>query len=242
MKRHWTAALFLLTCAAPLLGCSNQKATALEERTARDQVQIAALQQENELLRNNLGEARVEIQTLQAELQKKEEVIKQFSQALDDLRMGDQQQPITTEPETVPQTQPGSETPKKKVALSDDFAADYEKALELFKKREYQQAADLFTSLLESERSHRLADNCQYWLGECYYGMKKYEIALAEFQKVAAFAKANKADDAQFKIALCFLQMKKYPAAREELNRLIANYPESEYVSRARAELEKIPE
>jgi TolA-binding protein len=233
MKRHWTAALCLFTCAAPLLGCSNQKATALEERSAREQAQIAALQQENEFLRNSLGEARVENQALQAELQKKEEVIKQFSQALEELQKREQPEPTPSEPEA---------TPQKRTTLSDDYAADYEKALELFKKREYNQAADLFSSLLASDRSHSLADNCQYWLGECYYGMKKYEIALAEFQKVAAFSKANKADDAQFKIALCFLQLKKYPAAREELNRLIANYPESEYVTRARAELEKIPE
>ncbi len=242
MKRHWTAALFLFSCAAPLLGCSNQKATALEERSVRDQAQIAALQQENEFLRNSLGEARVENQTLQAELQKKDEVIRQFSQALEELQKRDQEKPASSENESEPQNNRMAETPKQKATLSDDYAADYEKALELFKKREYNQAADLFSSLLESDRSHSLADNCQYWLGECYYGMKKYEIALAEFQKVAAFSKANKADDAQFKIALCFLQLKKYPTAREELNRLIANYPESEYVTRARAELEKIPE
>jgi len=122
-----------------------------------------------------------------------------------------------------------------------DFQRGYEQALAVFKEKKYTESAQSFAALLEGNRNHRLSGNCQYWIGECLYAQSKFSDALAEFQKVFVYPNNFKADAAQFKIALCYLQMSKNEEARAEFNRLIAAYPGSEFVSRAQAQLEKLP-
>mgnify|MGYP001430492795 FL=1 len=78
-----------------------------------------------------------------------------------------------------------------------------------------------------------LADNAQYWLGECEYARRDFQAALAAFQKVFLFAKTEKEDDAQLKLGLCYLQLGDRDSAMIEFKRLVVDYPESEYVVRA---------
>ena len=92
----------------------------------------------------------------------------------------------------------------------------------------------IFKELLDEDIRNPLADNCQYWIGECYYGLKDYRKALFEFEKVLTFGQSNKDDDSQLKIGLCYVQLNEFGKAREELNRLLINYPDSEYNNRAR--------
>lgn len=140
------------------------------------------------------------------------------------------QEPVPPPPEDLPV-----------ISRSADFQRGYEQALALFNEKKYAPSAQSFTALLESNRNHRLSGNCQYWIGECHYAQGQYENALAEFQKVFAYPNCFKADAAQFKIALCYLQLTHNNEAREEFNRLISAYPNSEYVARARAHLDKLP-
>jgi len=127
------------------------------------------------------------------------------------------------------------------ISPSADFQRSYEQALALFNAKKYTESAQSFAALLESNRNHRLSGNCQYWIGECLYAQSQYQNALAEFQKVFAYSNCFKADAAQFKIALCYLQLTHNNEAREEFSRLISAYPNSEYVARARAHLDKLP-
>ena len=49
-----------------------------------------------------------------------------------------------------------------------------------------------------------LADNAQYWIGECDFALKDYASALEAFHKVFQYSKTEKDDDAQFKLGLCY--------------------------------------
>jgi TolA-binding protein len=139
-------------------------------------------------------------------------------------------EPVVSAPDDLPVVSPAA-----------DFQRAYEQALALFKEKKYTQSAESFAELLQRDRSHRLSSNCQYWIGECLYAQGQFESALAEFQKVFAYPASLKADVAQFKIALCYMQMNKNDEAREEFNRLIAAFPNSDYVARARTHLDKLP-
>ena len=139
-------------------------------------------------------------------------------------------EPVPPPPEDLPVVSPSA-----------DFQRGYEQALVLFNEKKYTESAQDFAALLEGNRNHRLSGNCQYWIGECLYAQGQYDNALAEFQKVFAYSNCFKADAAQFKIALCYLQLTHNNEAREEFNRLISAYPNSEYVARARAHLDKLP-
>lgn len=114
-----------------------------------------------------------------------------------------------------------------------EFKVKYQDALALFKARNYQGALTAFSELMKSDPLNSLSDNCQYWIGECYYAILNYNQAIAEFEKVFSFANSNKNDDAQLKLGLCYMRLGDKAQARAEFDRLLSVYPDSEYRSAA---------
>ncbi len=110
------------------------------------------------------------------------------------------------------------------------YETEYQSALQAFNSSRYDDALTLFQKLVNSNPNSELADNSQYWIGECYYGLKDYERALLEFEKVFTYPNNNKMDAAQIKLGICYLKLKNPKKAEEEFNRLIQLYPESEYI------------
>jgi len=115
----------------------------------------------------------------------------------------------------------------------EEYESRYEEARSEFESRNYKSAITLFESLMSASTSHSLSDNAQYWIGECHYALGQYDAAIIDFEKVFTFPKSNKLDDAQYKLGLCYIRKGDTAKAREELNRLISNFPKSEYISRA---------
>ena len=122
---------------------------------------------------------------------------------------------------------------------SGDYEQTYQQARQAFEARDYQTALSLFQSLLAKNANHSLADNAQYWIGECHYALRQYDAAILDFQKVFTFPNSNKAPDAQFKLVLCFLKKGDLEKAREEYERLKTEFPNSPYVARATKILSK---
>ena len=60
-----------------------------------------------------------------------------------------------------------------------EFGSRYETALREFKSRNYIQAVDIFNEVILRDPDNSLADNCQYWICESYYGLTKYNQAIA---------------------------------------------------------------
>lgn len=110
----------------------------------------------------------------------------------------------------------------------------------MFNDRNYQNAIEAFESLLASQANHSLADNAQFWIGECHYALGQYKKALIDFEKVFTFPKSNKNDSAQFKLGLCYLRLGDKSKAREEFQRLVDVYPKSEYLKRAQSHLQEL--
>jgi len=193
-----------------LLGISaSEKAeseTGVEDAaTTNDAGEIPAEQDNDAVLKMEQ-----EIATLRAELDRKDQKIRE----------------LETQPET-----------KKKVKtayVAGDFKEDYNYALAEYNNRNYKDAISIFESLLSRDSNNSLSDNCQYWIGEAYYGLKNFNQAIVEFTKVFSFNNSNKADAAQLKLGLCYVRLGETVKAREEFQRLITDYPDSEFVARAR--------
>lgn len=117
--------------------------------------------------------------------------------------------------------------------ISGDFEESYNTALEMFQNHQYQQAIDGFFRLLLQNLRHPLADNCQYWIGECRYAQGKYYQAVVEFNKVFVYDAPDKQDDAQLMLGLTFMKMGELNSARSELDWLVSCYSSSEYVNTA---------
>ncbi len=114
---------------------------------------------------------------------------------------------------------------------SSPFMAEYKSARSYFERFEYQNAIQEFKDLLSRYPNHKMADNCQYWIGECYYGMKDYNTAVIELQKVFAYSETDKHDDAQLMIALSYVKSGQKDRAQVEFENFLNNYSGSEYTA-----------
>lgn len=112
---------------------------------------------------------------------------------------------------------------------SDEFGERYIFALNHYYTQKYEPAISLFTKLLATNGENSLYDNCQYWIGECHFALRKYETALVEFERVLSFERSNKFDDAQIMLAFSLLRLGDNLQARAEFERLLSLYPHSEY-------------
>lgn len=213
--------------------------------------------------------AQKEIETLRTELQAlmaaKDEEIRQLkdqnmnlgnrvallSDQVEQLRksMEDSKQrpvsPSTKQPASPSRKQPAP-PPSGRVGVfrpsTYEIEVSYQTARRDYNDEKYEQAIGEFGEILAMAPQSNLADNAQYWIGECHYALKDYRHALSEFRKVFAYSKTNKADAAQLKIALCYKELEDRTKARAELRKLIRDYPNSEYVPRARSELKELGE
>jgi tol-pal system protein YbgF len=122
-----------------------------------------------------------------------------------------------------------------------EYEGRYDQALSLFHSQQYQDAIESFESLLAAQNNHSLADNAQFWIGECHYALGQYKKAIIDFEKVFTFPKSNKLDAAQFKLGLCHLRLGDKSKSREEFQRLIDQYPKSEYLHQAQKHLQELP-
>lgn len=116
----------------------------------------------------------------------------------------------------------------------EEFRSRYVEALTDYQNGQFREAGNKFASLLQSGSQHALADNSQYWLAECFYDLKNYRRAIAEFEKVYQFKGSDKKDDAQYKIALSYLNAGDRDQARKEFQRLLDEHPDSDLREKAR--------
>lgn len=203
----------------------------LEERTAEVlqlKSDVIILQSEIIQLKSKIIELRRRNAELQNELDKKREEVRLKGEEISKLRrqiglLKKRHAHIGSSPE-------------------DEFSVRYEKALSEYYSGNHRKAITLFTSLLTFDSNHALSDNCQYWIGESYYALGEFALAVQEFKRVFAYGDSNKKDDAQLKLWLCYLKLGDKPKAEEELNRLLTDYSDSEYVDKVKELLKEFDE
>lgn len=126
------------------------------------------------------------------------------------------------------------------VPTSSNVAAGYEGALAAYRSRNFDGAVQGFQALLEGNVREDLADNCHYWTGESYYGMRKYREAIEHFRIVSDYKKSEKKDDAQLMLGNSMAAMGDKAGAREAYNKLISSYPASPLVQKAKEKLARL--
>ena len=124
--------------------------------------------------------------------------------------------------------------------LSGPIVQKYNKGRQAFESYNYRECIQIMQDLLQEGSESSLADNAQYWIGESFYGLKEYQKAIMEFQKVFAYQAADKYDDAQLMIGLCYVRMDQPELARSTFGDFLDNYRSSEYSGIARRYYENI--
>ena len=122
----------------------------------------------------------------------------------------------------------------------DDYKRSYIDALSSYNDGNYDLAIQGFGRLVTGDPDHKLADNCQFWLGESYYALKNYKRAVLEFEKVFQFKEQDKWDDSQLKLGICYQKIGNTEKARAAFQKLVDHYPGSEYYQRAQQYLRQL--
>lgn len=123
---------------------------------------------------------------------------------------------------------------------SRSVTALYDEALAHFDERRYGPAREAFRGIISASPNGDLADNAQYWLGECEYAEGNYTAALEGFKRVFNYEMTEKDDDAQLKLGYCYLRLNDLDSALIEFRRLTLDYPNSEYLPRAEEQIRRI--
>ena len=204
-------------------GCHGSEEATQESPTPAQPTASEAIQQEvrtltaqNDSLRHQIGTLEEQNRTATAHAADLETQISELKEKL--------------AARTAPPPKPSIENPLE----------SYHQALTLFHSRNYQDAEALFQGCLDAGIDQRLQDNCTYWIGECEFGLHRYQEAIGQMQKVFDFKISEKKDDAQIMIANCYFAQGDKPQARAEYEKLIKKFPASPFVKLAKERLAKL--
>jgi TolA-binding protein len=207
-----------------------QSDLSIQEREFRDiRAEIEKLKQYNKNLEDSLKIKQAQIDSLNDQ-QNQVENFKLIATTLEE------DKELTQEIlESIQQSeeQPSDTVPTKIEVDDTEFRARYNEALNLYFDRDYQQSIQKFSELLALSQTHPLADNCQYWIGECNYSKEKYLAAIADFKRVEGLGDGNKSDAALFKIGMSYLKMGNQAEAIVAFKKLERHFPKSDLLGKA---------
>ena len=108
----------------------------------------------------------------------------------------------------------------------------------LIKQGDAVSASRQFQDFLQTFPESKLVPNAWYWLGESYYIIQNYALALKSFDILTQqFPDSSKAPDALLKIAYCHIELKEIDKGKKELEQLISKYPNHPVADMARGRL-----
>jgi tol-pal system protein YbgF len=117
----------------------------------------------------------------------------------------------------------------------------YRKAYDTLRSGNDVEAEPLFRAFLRSFPGSDLADNSQYWLGECFYDRKDFTQAVREFRRVIErYPNGNKVPDALLKVGFSYLALGSVDAGKQTLSQVQRSYPRHEAASLAAARLAEL--
>lgn len=144
--------------------------------------------------------------------------------------------------EEVKEEKPEEEAVEEKENTEQKSSNDEEafrQKMNFYKNRDYSNAIKGLKELTAQTVDASLKTRCHYWIGESYFGMKKYSEAIKYFNKVIA-SNGNKRDNALIMVAEANIRSGRIDDAKSAFRNLIDNYPKSEFVPRARKMLQQL--
>ncbi|MBN1880679.1 MAG: tol-pal system protein YbgF [Deltaproteobacteria bacterium] len=157
--------------------------------------------------------------------------------------------PVTTPPTTPdtapappsPATTPPADTTPTPSPIGKEGDKIYYAAYERYQDGDYTDAINDFSTFIATYPESSLADNAQFWIGECYYSQGEYEMAILEYDKVInSYPGADKVPSAYLKIGYAFAELGDEGSARAFLMELIDKYPDEPQSDLAKKKLESL--
>lgn len=134
----------------------------------------------------------------------------------------------------------GSTSGSTSVATSESDGISFTKAMELFKRKQFQDCLSVLSALNSKSASTEGIAKNNYWIGESYFGLARYDEAIRSFKKTLIYSSSEKSAAAQFMIAESYLKMGKNGEAKRGYERVAKLYPQSSEAVRALKRLQQI--
>lgn len=140
--------------------------------------------------------------------------------------------------EEVGEEEPGTENSDESISTERVL---YNASKDFFDQGRFEEGMEGFREFLDRHPKSELADNAQYWIGECYMALKEYDRAIAAYEDVKKkYPKGNKVPDAMFKQAMAFFEKGDETSTRILLKRIVSAFPESDQAKVAEQRLETL--
>lgn len=236
-------------CGAFLRQPDNVEATRQDvESLRRDQTELLALVRELRTRLENQSEA---VSALRADnnvqFRQLEQQLETLQAKLEDrgVRSGQRRYPPNPPPmERVPVDSTATPGPAgdasapAPAAPATSPSALFDAAQRDYNRGNYQLALAGFEDVLKQAPDSDLADDAQYWKGECYYSLGDMEHAIQEFLKVRdLYPDGNRVPTATLKIGYAFLRQGDEATARRYFETVIREFPNSDEAPLARDKL-----
>lgn len=212
--------VILLLCLGTLLGCTDMVPGRAERKAQQRQVKYLA--QDVEMLRKKNRKLEDQLDRMRAKLNQLAESHGQGRVEDDSGTAEDSAQPTRGIPKDPVQAED--------FTLGEFGGADtaYRGALLRYEAGDFDGARRDLEKFLDQYPQSDLADNAQYWIGECYYAEKDYEPAAEAFHAVGLhFPFGNKVPDAYLKAGMSYLNIGRNREARESFVTLADLFPGS---------------
>ena len=246
-----TLRIICLCCViiTPMIGCAGGQLTNLETKIDHTQDMIrtdrSETHAESESVKSEVANLRLrvdhlaKVQTdLLVSLDEYKMLIRSLSQSLNELNTLIDSIKTTKSPGAA-NTQ--STPPKTDTDIDQRPEHIYQTAYNDYINRKFDLAIVEFQGFLTSFPDSDLADNSQYWIGECLYAQGKYDEARVEFEKVVTnFPNGDKEVPAFLKKGLCYLELGDTQNATSVLEDLMNRFPFSEEARIAEDRLKSI--
>jgi len=131
--------------------------------------------------------------------------------------------------------EPGAPPQKPSLPMGSADAL-YKSAMASYRARDFYGAISGLVQFLAQFPDHPLAESAPYALGESYYALQQFELALEEFLKLLERApNGTRVPETLLKVGLCYRVLGNARAARSTWERLIRDHPGSAEAKRAKS-------
>jgi tol-pal system protein YbgF len=120
---------------------------------------------------------------------------------------------------------------------------EYAAAMQQIRGGDCKQAVATLRGFVRKNAKSSLADNAQYWIGNCYYGQKDFNRAIIELNEVLLkYPKGDKVPAALLLLAEAFKDSGDSIDARLILQKLISDHPSSDEAQQGKLKLQALGE
>jgi len=166
-----------------------------------------------------------EVESLQKKTIRLDRALKTLASRLD-IDISEEMEAVIAQDRPAPGMEEGVETAQ----------ALYQRALDSFYDRRYDQAQSLWEEFAENFPEHDLISNAYFWQGECFYQLQDYAQAVVAYQEVLEnYPESNKITASMLKQGMSFINLGRKDAGKLVLDELIQKYPQTAEARRAKA-------